>query len=148
MAETRVMLGGTLLVLHPHAIDSPTVSVAGATATELTDSSKLPHKGTASWGMMRMRSGMSHSSVASNGSANYQSKGNGLRAGMQRGRFPFHQRASRRRAPRRNGLSLAGRAILLNWFSRDTAVTGVYFCHSSDTRGTNLFVTLLGPVVR
>jgi hypothetical protein len=67
---------------------------------------------------------------------------------MQRGRFPFHLRASRRRAPRRNGLSLAGRAILLNWFSRDTAMTGAYFCHSSDTRGTNLFVTLFGPVVR
>jgi hypothetical protein len=56
-----------LLVLHLHAIDSPTVSVAGPTATELTVSSKLPHKGAASWGMMRMRSGMSLSFGASDG---------------------------------------------------------------------------------
>jgi hypothetical protein len=63
-----------LLVLHLHAIDSPTISVAGATATELTDFSKLPHRGTASWGTMRMRSGMSHSSVASDGAQTINQK--------------------------------------------------------------------------
>ena len=106
------------------------------------------HRGTASWGMVRMRSGLSNSSVASDGAKIINQKETAPEPECKEAVSPSILRASRRRAPRRNGLTLAGRAILLNWFSRDTAMTVVYFCHSSDARGTSLFVTLFGPLVR